>query len=63
MRFVIVMETDDLEASAAIERLLERAPNDFDGLAHAFKEMLWNEPGGKGPGSAVKAWWWGREGS
>jgi len=64
MRFVIVMETDDVEASAAIERLLERAPKDFNGLAHAFAEMSWNEPGGKNrPGSAVKSWWWGREGT
>ena len=54
MRFVIVMETNDLEASTAIERLLERAPKDFNGLAHAFAEMSWNEPGGTRPGSAVK---------
>ena len=61
MRFVIVMETNDLEASTAIERLLERAPKDFNGLAHAFAEMSWNEPSSKRPGSAVKSWWWGRE--
>jgi hypothetical protein len=62
MKFVIVMETDDLEGSAAIERLLESAPKDFSGLGQAFVEMSWNEPKGKRPGSAVKSWRWGREG-
>lgn len=63
MRFVIAMETDDPEASAAIERLLGKAPKHFNGLRRAFLKMSLYEPTGKRPGSAVKTWWWGREGN